>query len=194
MGTLTDIDWPVRLQTERLTLRATEPRDRVPYINLRTSLEVRKHLGGPLDRDVLEASVPPTPGAHPGVFAVEHRDGFVGTVSVDRRDPGRPGHTQPEGLELEVSYTLLPEWWGVGYATEAVRGVLDWARDYTPDPEVLLCTQVTNERSMALARRLRFRGNRPVHGVRRDAVAGSPRPLGTSGISRPLMPLSGHAE
>jgi RimJ/RimL family protein N-acetyltransferase len=157
MGDLTGVEWPVRLQTERLTLRAMEPRDRTSYINLLTSPEVRKHLGGPLDRDALEVSVPRTPGAHPGVFAVEHGDGFVGTVSLNRRDLERPGHTKPEGLELEVSYTLLPDWWGMSYATEAVLEVLDWARACTPDPEVLLCTQVTNERSMALARRLRFR-------------------------------------
>ena len=49
---------------------------------------------------------------------------------------------------------LLPEWWGRGYATEAVRGVLGWARDRTPDASVLICTQLANERSMAVAQRL----------------------------------------
>ena len=51
---------------------------------------------------------------------------------------------------------LLPEWWGRGYATEAVRGVLGWARDRTPDASVLICTQLANERSMAVAQRLGF--------------------------------------
>ena len=57
-----------------------------------------------------------------------------------------------------MSYTLLPEWWGMGYATEAVRGVLGWARDWTSDSLVLICTQLANERSIAVAQRLGFSG------------------------------------
>jgi RimJ/RimL family protein N-acetyltransferase len=126
-------------------------------VDLLTSPEVRRHLGGAQERDEIEANLPATPGCCPGVFAVEHAGDFLGTVMLDRRDPDRPGHIRPEGLELEVSYTLLPQWWGMGYATEAVRGVLGWARDWTPDPAVLICTQVVNRRSMAVAQRLGFR-------------------------------------
>jgi RimJ/RimL family protein N-acetyltransferase len=156
MAALVDVQWPARFQTERLTLRAIEPRDRPRYVDLLTSPEVRRHLGGAQERDEIESSLPETPGRDAGVFAVEHAGDFLGTVTLDRRDPDRPGHTRPGGLELEVSYALLPQWWGMGCATEAVRGVLGWARDWTSDSSVLICTQLANRRSMAVAQRLGF--------------------------------------
>lgn len=157
MADLGEVEWPAHLRTKRLTLRATESRDRTGYVDLLTSQEVRRHLGGARQRDEVEASLPETPGSYPGLFAVEHVGRFLGTVMLDRRACDRPGHTRSEGLELEVSYTLLAEWWGMGYATEAVGPVLGWARDATSDSEVLLCTQLANERSMAVAQRLGFR-------------------------------------
>ena len=156
MADLGDVQWPTRLVTERLLLRATEARDRAGYLELLTSEEVRRHLGGAHERDEVEAKLPAAPGAYPGEFAVEQDGQFLGTVILHRRDPDRPGHARPEGLELEVSYTLLPRWWGMGYATEAVRAALAWARVATSETNVLLCTQVANVRAMAVAQRLGF--------------------------------------
>lgn len=45
-------------------------------------------------------------------------DQFMGTVVLDRRGPKLPGHVRPEGNELELSYLLLPPFWGQGYAEE----------------------------------------------------------------------------
>jgi RimJ/RimL family protein N-acetyltransferase len=77
-------------------------------------------------------------------------------VTLTRRDGGLPGHVRPEGNELEVSYTFLAEYWGQGYATEAVRAVLTWVAPLIRDTDVILCTQVANERSLRLAGRLGF--------------------------------------
>jgi len=67
----------------------------------------------------------------------------------------------PTGDELEVSYLLLPIYWGKGYVEEAVRAVLGWAASTLPDTQVVAVTQVANARSMALLERLGFSRPRP---------------------------------
>jgi RimJ/RimL family protein N-acetyltransferase len=158
VGDLTDVAWPPRgpVKTDRLVLRPTQASDRAGVIDLLASEAVRKYLGGAKPRDELERTAPPVPGAYPGMFAVEVKGRFAGGVSLTRRDPAHPGHVRPEGNELEVSYTFLPQYWGRGLATEAVSAVLGWAAGVVEDEEVILCTQVANGRSLRLAARLGF--------------------------------------
>jgi len=154
---LANAPWPPSpIPTERLVLRPTCANDRSGYIELLTSEEVRKYLGGPHSRAELERDAPAIPGNRPGIFAVARGDEFLGGVVLDRRGAEQPGHLRPEGGELEVSYTFLPAHWGQGYATEAVAAVLDWAAQSLPDSDVIACTQVANELSLRLARRLGF--------------------------------------
>lgn len=155
---LTDAPWPPGpIATERLIVRPTCASDRSGYIDLLASDEVREYLGGPRPREELELIAPEIPGNRPGVFAVEVSHMFVGAVVLDRRGTDQPGHLRPDGGELEVSYTFLPAHWGQGYATEAVAAALDWAAQAVADRDVIVCTQVANERSLRLARRLGFR-------------------------------------
>jgi RimJ/RimL family protein N-acetyltransferase len=158
VAVLTDVVWPpAPLRTERLVLRQTRAGDRSGYIELLCSDQVRRFLRGAQSRKVVELTAPEVPGAYPGVFAVELRGTFVGAVVVERRDRDRLGHFLDRGNELEVSYTFLPAFWGRGWASEAVGAVLARAWDQLPDEPVLLCTQLANERSLALAMRLGFR-------------------------------------
>lgn len=79
--------------------------------------------------------------------------------------------------ELEVSYQLLPEHWGHGYAREAVTRILAWVWANTDAHHVIAVTQTANAASMRLlevlgmqvegqfeehgAHQTRFRLNRP---------------------------------
>ncbi|MDQ6725792.1 MAG: GNAT family N-acetyltransferase [Actinomycetota bacterium] len=158
MVTLADVDWPpVPLVTARLKLRATEAGDRAGYVELLTSEDVRRYLGGPMPRDEVVRSMPDVPGRYPGTFAIELAGQFAGAVMVERRSSVRPGHVRDGGNELEISFTLLPEHWGHGYASEAVEAVLEWAMDAFPDEPVMLCTQAANVRARRLAERFGFR-------------------------------------
>jgi RimJ/RimL family protein N-acetyltransferase len=139
-----------------LLLRQTEAGDRPGFIDLFASDDVRRYLGGAHSRSELEKAVPEVPGRHVGNFAVETADGFIGAVTVNRRDPTRPGHVRAGGGDVEVGYTFLPRYWGRGYATEAVGAALAWVTQVLPGEPVVLCTQSANEPSVRLAGRLGF--------------------------------------
>ncbi len=110
-----------------------------------------------MSRDDVAAAMPEVPGRYPGVFAVDLAGHFIGVVMVERRGPERTGHVRDGGNELEISFTLLPVYWGRGYAHEAVEAVLGWVRAAFPNEPVLLCTQTANARALKLAARLGFR-------------------------------------
>lgn len=157
MAELADVDWPPGLiRTARLTLREPKAHDRDGIIELLTSAEVRAYLGGPKARDEVERALPAVPPGRPGLFMVDLEGALIGIVTIDRRDPGRRGHARPSGNELELSYVFLPRAWGHGYAAEACAAVIEWCASALPDEPLVLCTQVANERSMALAEKLGF--------------------------------------
>lgn len=150
---LTVDDWPlVPIRTARLVLRAPEARDREAFLDLGTDDEVNRHLGGGRDRAVLDAELPEVPADRPGQFVVEHDGELVGWIGLNRRDPSRPGAEHPD---LELSWVSPVLSWGHGYATEAATAVLAWVDAVLGEP-VVVCTQVANTRSFALASRLGF--------------------------------------
>ena len=110
---------------------------------------VRRYLGGQLDPDMVHAATSDTtPGTTWGSFVIElvGPDVVAGSCSVDR-DRG----------ELEVSYQLLPEFVGMGIATEALEALLAWAYRECPDEDhVIAVTQVANAPSRRLLERLGF--------------------------------------
>jgi RimJ/RimL family protein N-acetyltransferase len=144
------------IRTERLLLRETEARDRPGFIDLFASDDVRRYLGGARSRSELEEAGPDVPGRYVGTFAVETGDDFIGAVTINRRDPTRPGHVRAAGGEVEVGYAFLPQFWGRGYATEALGAALEWVTKALPGEPVVPCTQSANEPSVRLAERLGF--------------------------------------
>lgn len=148
---------PPPIRTSRLVLRAPEARDRTAILDLGTDGEVNRHLGGGRDRATLDAELPAVPADRPGQFVVEHDGAFVGWFGLGRRDPARPGagHVDEHRPDLEFSYVTPQHAWGHGYAAEAATTVLAWADEVLGEP-VVLCTQSSNARSLALAGRLGF--------------------------------------
>ncbi|GAA2294367.1 GNAT family N-acetyltransferase [Streptomyces hawaiiensis] len=147
---------PAPLRTDRLVLRASEPRDRAAFIELFASPEVGTYVGGARPRDELERAVPEVPGRRSGLFVIDLDGTMIGMVTLDRRGAERPGHVRPEADEAELGYMLLPEAWGCGYAAEACAAALGWFADAHPGEPVVLCTQTANERAMRLAVKLGF--------------------------------------
>lgn len=167
-------DWPVRIRSERLVIREPGDPDRAAMIRLMTDPVTREYLGGAVDyssRQALElsplgltwgrwvlavpigrgtdgegAADPTTDDASTGdPTADDAPDQMIGSITLDY-DRG----------ELELSYALLPEWTGQGYAAESCLAVLGWARENLEDDHVIAVSQTRNKRSVALLRRLGF--------------------------------------
>lgn len=157
MTALGGVAWPPGpIRTERLVLRQSEGRDRAAVIELFASPEVGTYVGGHRPRAELERAVPEVPGRRPGYFVADLEGAMIGVVTIDRRDPERPGHLCPDGGEAELGYMFLPEAWGYGYAGEACAAALDWFVGALPGEPVVLCTQTANDRAMRLAAKLGF--------------------------------------
>jgi RimJ/RimL family protein N-acetyltransferase len=156
MAHLTRAPWPpAPIKTNRLVVREPDARDRQALIDLFTSAEVGKYIGGARPRDDFERRLPED-NRRPGLFAVELDGKMIGIVTLDRLDAEKRGHIRPEGDEAALGYLFLPSAWGRGYATEACRAVLEWFAAALPGDSVVLSTQTANETSMRLANRLGF--------------------------------------
>jgi len=68
---------------------------------------------------------------------------------------GFKGCPNPDGT-IEVGYSILPQYQGRGYATEAVSGLLSWAFAHAEVSRVIAETLPNNERSIRLLEKLGF--------------------------------------
>ena len=145
---VTEPVWPpLPLETERLRLRAAREGDRPDLVDLWTSTEVWRYLGGSKSRAEAAAALPDVLGLRYGSFIVADRtdDRLLGAVAMSD-DRGVP----------EISYQFLPNAWGRGLATEGVAAALHraWAVDQID--EAIAVTQTANAPSIRLLARLGF--------------------------------------
>jgi ribosomal-protein-alanine N-acetyltransferase len=112
---------------------------------------VRSFLGGPIAAQLAEQRAVELSHQSEQVWAVRPMPGsssLLGVVVLDR-------HHDLE--DIEVSYLFLPEHWGRGYATDAVRQALAYAFGTMGLRRVVAETQVANVASVRLLERLGFR-------------------------------------
>jgi RimJ/RimL family protein N-acetyltransferase len=151
------------IEADRVRLRKAVPADLEQIVATQVDPDVRRYLGGPFSEEQVHARVANTGvaalTAAPGSFVVANRtsDQMLGTLSLIPRNLDLPGHVAPGERELELSYLLLRDAWGFGYAFEAAAALLTAAAGELPDQPVLIVTQSENARSLRLAARLGFR-------------------------------------
>jgi RimJ/RimL family protein N-acetyltransferase len=136
------MQWPVSFTTERLLLRPVEPPDIPTHIHLWTDPEVRRHLGGPIPAEVARVRGERIVGL-PGLLSVVRAEGGIVIGSMLVEPEARDGRT-------EISYQLLPEHRGSGYAREAVAAVVRWVPSGVPGTDAVAVTQEANLRSRRL--------------------------------------------
>ncbi len=137
------------ITTERCELRELEPSDLDHVVWLETNVEVRQFLGGPKDERIIRTEFHQCFRAerfsHNWTIRNREDDSFVGLITLD---------THHNGVDAEVSYQILPEWWGLGYASETVQAVIVYGLEDLKLPRIVAETQVANIRSCQLLEHL----------------------------------------
>lgn len=140
--------------TRRLRATPLAPDDATFFHRLWADERVGRTLGGVRDGAAAEQAV--LEGIEHwatwgfGRWVLRAGEDPVGTVKLATCDvTGEP--------EVELGYAILPEFWGLGFATEAAQGALRYAREQTGLRELIALVLPTNERSAAVLARLGFR-------------------------------------
>lgn len=143
--------------TERLKLRAVTPEDAPFMLELLNGPSFIANIG---DR---------------GVRTVEHARDYIEAGAMKQQAAlgysawlmERREDSQPVGIcglivramlhAPDLGYALLPRFEGQGYAREAARACVEWAKEHLASREVLAIVAPGNSRSIALLRDLGFR-------------------------------------
>jgi ribosomal-protein-alanine N-acetyltransferase len=142
------------LRTERLVLRRWRESDRDAFAALNSNPEVMAYFPAPLTR-------PESDFVFSQIEAGFERSGF-GIWCVERLDGRFLGLT---GLSVvpfeehftpavEIGWRMLPQAWGLGYATEAARESLRFGFEEAGLEEIVSFASRGNERSIAVMERL----------------------------------------
>ncbi len=145
------------VRTDRLTLRGLRDEDFDAYAAMLAHPDVARQLslGQPVSREDAWRQM----AAMVGHWVLRGYGHWAVVETASGAFLGRAGLWRPEGWpDVEVGWSLLPEHWGHGYATEAARASLRWARDELGREQVLSFIRPTNARSIAVVERL---GGRP---------------------------------
>ncbi|ARG18648.1 MULTISPECIES: GNAT family N-acetyltransferase [Acinetobacter] len=118
-------------------------------VRLYTNDTTRKYLGGPLEVSLAQTRAHAdinTPSKLP-IWAIRSSTdhNFLGIISLD---------THHDGSDIEVSYELLPEYMGYGYATQALEFVLNYSFNELNLKKVIAETQTQNKASIKLLERV----------------------------------------
>ncbi len=144
-----------RIETERLILRRWRDSDRKPFSKMNADPKVMRYFPKRLTEEVSNHMVDIIEAEFEecgfGLFAVELQKGsdFIGYVGLHR--PSFEAHFTPA---VEIAWRLNWPFWRRGYASEAARSVLDFARDVVRLEEVVSFTSTLNLPSIGVMKKI----------------------------------------
>ena len=150
------------LRTSRLLLREWRDSDRGPFAEMNRDPLVMRYFPGLMERPASDAFVDRLQELHQRLgytlWVVEVLDSERGTTPFAGFTGLMPPTFDPtfEHCEpvAEVGWRLLPQWWGLGLATEGARASLAHGFDVVGLPEILSFTVVNNVPSRAVMERI----------------------------------------
>jgi RimJ/RimL family protein N-acetyltransferase len=142
------------IETDRLRLRGWREADVEPLTKIRADPQVGRWLGYPdpaKTAETIAAFVANWGRDGFGMWAVEVKQSgeFIGRVGLIHHDDWTMS-----AHDAEIGWTLARSAWGNGYATEAARAVLEWARARGAPRQIISITRPDNVRSRAVMERL----------------------------------------
>jgi RimJ/RimL family protein N-acetyltransferase len=139
-----------RLETERLVLRSFAPGDVESFAGFYAS-EASRFVGGPENGVATWRRI----ASYAGCWMLRGYGKFVVEEKASGRAVGIVGPWFPDGWpEPEIGWTILPEFEGRGYATEAAARAIAFAYDELGWTTAMSAIFPGNERSFRLAGRL----------------------------------------
>jgi RimJ/RimL family protein N-acetyltransferase len=137
------------IRTERLVLRQWRDDDRAPFAALNADPVVMEHFPSTMTREQSGAFV------DFNIRTIRERGWGLWAVDADGMFIGFVGLNEPRFMPgVEVGWRLARAAWGHGYATEAARAAVAFARDDLRLDEVVSFTATTNLRSQRVMQRL----------------------------------------
>jgi RimJ/RimL family protein N-acetyltransferase len=142
------------IETERLILRAPEPRDRDGLVAMFTDQEVMAQLFPGMDEAAADAVIAKHDrlrGEGLGFLVAERREdgALVGFCGLKRGEPH-----MPIAGAIEAGWIIDKPWWRRGYAREAMDAVLADAWGRIAEDRIYAITSAVNLKSQALMARL----------------------------------------
>ncbi len=143
---------PTRIETDRLALRTFTAGDLEPYLRFMLDPEATRYLDftdeqrtEPGARELFAFVLQSYGGDDPVfalVIALKENDQFIGSCGMARLE---------DEEHVECYYSLLPEYWGHGYATEATKALLAYAFRELGILQVSAYASLDNPRSWRVA-------------------------------------------
>jgi ribosomal-protein-alanine N-acetyltransferase len=147
---------PVILETGRLILRPVEAADIPALVDLWSDPQVTEHMGGPRQREKLarifaETAQDPLAERYDMYPVVEKSSGkVVGHCGLlDKEVDGK--------TEIELVYVLARDAWGLGYATEIARAIIEHAFWKMGVERLIALIEPRNTASERVARKIGMR-------------------------------------
>lgn len=140
----------MQILTARCALTPLSEVDFEELAPLITDGKVREYLGGvrSLDKSLNEwRSGVQSTNKHLFTVRLHESNIAIGLVTVT------PYHNP---ADMEISFTLIPKYWGVGYAQEAVKGLLQFCKSELQLKRVVSETQKANTRSRTMLEKLGY--------------------------------------
>lgn len=138
------------IESERLIMRPFRDDDFEPMADFFAS-DISSFYGGPCDRNDAWRKF----AVYPGHWALRGYGPFALEVKETRDFVGLCGPWNPEGWpEPEITWALVPEHHGHGYATEAARRSLRFVYEDLEWPTVVSVVAEANTASLSVAERL----------------------------------------
>lgn len=148
------------IKTKRCKLLIIQDCDYSDLKKLYTNDQVRKYLGGATDDEILlrnkfeEVLDNSRNDAYYWVIRSISNNEFIGLITLDNYHDGK---------NIEVSYQLLPEWWGSGYATEVLKAIIDYSFGELGLAKLMAETQTENISSCRLLERVGMKFERNLY-------------------------------
>jgi ribosomal-protein-alanine N-acetyltransferase len=151
-------------QTNRITIREFLPAELETYLDHVMDDKVGRYISKKTreERAVIfnNAIVKYTETKNYGIWGVYNNENeFIGSCLL------RPFENDPTILEL--GYTLEPQFWGQGLATEMVKTITDYGLANTSVKEIVACTDIPNIASQRVLLKTGFKqeANSNIYGV-----------------------------